>query len=348
MEQEIRSVDVDGRRVAYASVRRGAAARRRAALGLSPRGGVGRSSSARVLSRAGADTPVVRFDRIGWGLSSRELGPRPSSRGREPPARGGDPGGRGGPAFVFASSCCGFAASRACAARAPELVSGIVYFGSLCIAQRHPEATRASIDRVHAGELAARSTDVRRALRPACERRRHPALHAAAAKRPRPPRRRPRFSSSTCTPDLRDVLPQRADPRARPSPARRPDRADRPRARARGAAAERALRAAVAATRTCRGATTTARCCARSPASSTTRRDARRRLAAKGRETEMLRLVATGMSNREIAGDARAQRAHRAPARREHPAQARRHRHGRAPRPTLSAQASCSPLGWCT
>ncbi len=41
------------------------------------------------------------------------------------------------------------------------------------------------------------------------------------------------------------------------------------------------------------------------------------------RETEILRLVATGMSNREIATHARAQRAHRASSHREHPAQAR-------------------------
>ena len=62
------------------------------------------------------------------------------------------------------------------------------------------------------------------------------------------------------------------------------------------------------------------------------------------REREVLALLAAGMSNKEIADDAHAQRGHRAPARQQHPLQARRaqphdgRRHRHEARPDLTAE----------
>src|SRR3954466_156481 len=83
---------------------------------------------------------VVRFDRIGCGLSSRELEPRPTieSESRQLEAV---IDAVGGSAVVFASSCCCLSASQL-AVRRPDAVERIVYFGGYATRNDIPEATR--------------------------------------------------------------------------------------------------------------------------------------------------------------------------------------------------------------
>jgi pimeloyl-ACP methyl ester carboxylesterase len=143
MEQEIRTVDVDGRHVAYAACGDGPP------LVVGPRwvfrldeewADVDVRSFYLDLARTHT---VVRFDRIGTGLSSREIEPSLSiedeSRQLEAVIRA-----LGGPAVIFATSCCGAAASQL-AVRAPELVSGLVYFGGFASRADIPAATRESL-----------------------------------------------------------------------------------------------------------------------------------------------------------------------------------------------------------
>jgi pimeloyl-ACP methyl ester carboxylesterase/DNA-binding CsgD family transcriptional regulator len=86
---------------------------------------------------------VVRFDRIGCGLSSRELEPRPTieseSRQLEAVIES-----TGEPAIVFATSCCCLAASQL-AVRRPELVPKLVFFGGYVTRNDIPDATRRSL-----------------------------------------------------------------------------------------------------------------------------------------------------------------------------------------------------------
>ena len=86
---------------------------------------------------------VLRFDRIGCGLSSRELEPRPTieSESRQLEAVISS---TGEPAIIFATSCCCLAASQL-AVRRPELVQKIVYFGGYAARNDIPDATRSSL-----------------------------------------------------------------------------------------------------------------------------------------------------------------------------------------------------------
>src|SRR6476646_5768402 len=86
---------------------------------------------------------VVRFDRVGCGLSSRELEPRPTveSESRQLEAV---IDAVGGSAIVFASSCCCLSASQL-AVRRPDAVDKIVYFGGYASRNDIPEVTKRSL-----------------------------------------------------------------------------------------------------------------------------------------------------------------------------------------------------------
>ncbi len=86
---------------------------------------------------------VVRFDRIGCGLSERVLDPRPTveSESRQLEAVIDAVGGR---ASIFASSCCCLAASQL-AIRDPLKVEKLVYFGAYAARTDIPDATRESL-----------------------------------------------------------------------------------------------------------------------------------------------------------------------------------------------------------
>ena len=143
MEQEIRYVEVDGGRVAYATCGDGPP------LVVGPRW-VGH------LEEEWADPEqrgfygelarthtVVRYDRIGTGLSSRAFDTPPSvdgeSRQLEAVVRAA-----GGSGVVFATSCCGPAVTKL-VVRAPELVPRIVFFGAYASRNDIPDATRRSL-----------------------------------------------------------------------------------------------------------------------------------------------------------------------------------------------------------
>jgi pimeloyl-ACP methyl ester carboxylesterase len=89
------------------------------------------------------DYRVVRFDRLGCGLSSRDLHPRPTveSESRQLAAV---IAAVGGSAVVFASSCSCLAASQL-AVRDPAAVEKLVYFGGYASRSDIPEPTKASL-----------------------------------------------------------------------------------------------------------------------------------------------------------------------------------------------------------
>ncbi len=143
MEQEIRYLDFEGRRLAYSTYGEGQP------IVVGPRW-------VSHLEEEWADADqrpfyaelarthrVVRFDRIGCGLSSRELDPRPTveSESRQLEAV---IDAVGGSAIVLASSCCCLAASQL-AVRRPGATDKIVYFGGYATRDDIPEATKASL-----------------------------------------------------------------------------------------------------------------------------------------------------------------------------------------------------------
>src|SRR3954454_763797 len=143
MSQDIRFLDLDGRRVAYSVVGEGPP------LVVGPRW-VSHleeewddSAQCTFYGELAETHQVVRFDRVGCGLSSRELEPRPTiefeSRQLEAIIDS-----LGGEALVFASSCCCLAASQL-AVRSPKKVSKIVFFGGYASRNDIPEPTKHSL-----------------------------------------------------------------------------------------------------------------------------------------------------------------------------------------------------------
>jgi pimeloyl-ACP methyl ester carboxylesterase/DNA-binding CsgD family transcriptional regulator len=143
MEQEIRFIEFEGRRLAYATNGEGPP------MVIGPRWvshleEEWSDPSQRAFYAELAKTHrVVRFDRVGCGVSSRELEPRPTveSESRQLEAV---IDAVGGSAVVFASSCCCLSASQL-AVRRPDAVEKIVYFGGYASRSDIPEATRASL-----------------------------------------------------------------------------------------------------------------------------------------------------------------------------------------------------------
>jgi pimeloyl-ACP methyl ester carboxylesterase/DNA-binding CsgD family transcriptional regulator len=143
MEQDIRFIDFEGRRLAYATYGDGPP------MVIGPRWvshleEEWSDANQRAFYAEVAKTHrVVRFDRIGCGVSSRELEPRPTveSESRQLEAV---IDAVGGSAVVFASSCCCLSASQL-AVRRPDAVEKIVYFGGYASRNDIPEATRNSL-----------------------------------------------------------------------------------------------------------------------------------------------------------------------------------------------------------
>jgi pimeloyl-ACP methyl ester carboxylesterase len=144
MEQEIRFCELDGRRITYATVGEGP---------LLLFGGKWVSHleeeweepRARGFYEQLARTHrVVRYDRLGAGVSDREL-PRPPTLESETRALAAVFDACGGErAALFACSCAGLATARFASA-APDKVSKIVFFGGYVSRTDIPEATRRSL-----------------------------------------------------------------------------------------------------------------------------------------------------------------------------------------------------------
>jgi pimeloyl-ACP methyl ester carboxylesterase/DNA-binding CsgD family transcriptional regulator len=143
MEQDIRFIEFEGRRLAYATYGAGPP------MVIGPRWVShleeewSDPNQRAFFSEVAKTHRVVRFDRIGCGLSSRELEPRPTveSESRQLEAV---IDAVGGSAVVFASSCCCLSASQL-AIRRPDAVEKIVYFGGYASRNDIPDATRASL-----------------------------------------------------------------------------------------------------------------------------------------------------------------------------------------------------------
>ena len=168
MDQEIRVLDFEGRRLAYSTLGEGPP------IVFGPRWVSHLEEEwadprQRAFYREVARThQVLRFDRLGCGLSSRDLDPRPTveSESRQLEAvidTVGDAGHR------LASSCSCLAASQL-AIRRPTAVAKLVYFGGYAHRDDIPEVTKRVADRVRPYELVPRCADARRLVRSACER----------------------------------------------------------------------------------------------------------------------------------------------------------------------------------
>jgi pimeloyl-ACP methyl ester carboxylesterase/DNA-binding CsgD family transcriptional regulator len=143
MDQDIRFLDFEGRRLAYATYGDGPP------IVFGPRWvshleeeweDVAQRAFFEEVARTHR---VIRFDRVGCGLSSRELEPRPTvaAESRQLEAVIAASGGR---AVVFASSCCCLAASQL-AVRSPARVSKIVLFGGYASRDDIPPATKRAL-----------------------------------------------------------------------------------------------------------------------------------------------------------------------------------------------------------
>src|SRR5215467_2052897 len=127
MEQEIDYLDFEGRRLAYSTYGEGPP------LIVGPRWVShleeewADPKQRAFYAELGRTHRLVRFDRVGCGLSSRELDPRPTveSESRQMEAVIDAVGGR---ATIFAMSCCCLSASLL-AVRNPLKIERIIYFG---------------------------------------------------------------------------------------------------------------------------------------------------------------------------------------------------------------------------
>ena len=144
MEQAIRFTELDGKRIAYASIGEGP---------LLLFGGrwvthleaEWELTGARAFYEELARTHrVVRYDRIGAGLSDRELAGPPTVESETRALEAVHAACGGEPATLFACSCAGLAS--ACFASAwPDRVSRIVFFGGYVSRKDIPDAARDSV-----------------------------------------------------------------------------------------------------------------------------------------------------------------------------------------------------------
>ena len=144
MVQDIRFCELDGRRIAYATVGEGPPLVF-AAKWVSHLEEEWSIPDARSFYEELAQQhTVIRYDRLGAGLSDRGLPGPPTVEGEASVLRAVVDACGGGPATVFTCSCA--AVVTACfAAAAPDRVERIVFFGSYVSRDDLPEATRRSL-----------------------------------------------------------------------------------------------------------------------------------------------------------------------------------------------------------
>lgn len=144
VEQEIRFADLDGRRIAYATVGEGPLLVFGAPYVSHVEAEWARPDARALYEELARDHRVVRYDRLGVGLSDRELGGPPTLESAAATletvldALGAEP------ATVFASSCAPLAAA-VLATRRPERLRKLVFFGGYAHRPEIPEATRRSL-----------------------------------------------------------------------------------------------------------------------------------------------------------------------------------------------------------
>lgn len=144
MEQDVRFTELDGRRIAYASIGEGP---------LLLFGGRWVShleeewddpAARAFFGGLAASHRVVRYDRIGVGLSARALDESPSAASEAAQLAAVLEACTDGPATLFACSCAGLSTARL-ATEMPGRVEKIVFFGAYASRDDIPEATRRSL-----------------------------------------------------------------------------------------------------------------------------------------------------------------------------------------------------------
>jgi len=144
MEQDIRFSELDGRRIAYATVGEGPPLVF-GAKWVSHLEEEWDDPLARAFYQELAQNHlVVRYDRLGAGLSERRLAGPPTVEAEARVLESVLDACGGAPATVFACSCAAVV-TASLAARSPERVEKIVFFGSYVSRDDLPEATRRSI-----------------------------------------------------------------------------------------------------------------------------------------------------------------------------------------------------------
>jgi pimeloyl-ACP methyl ester carboxylesterase/DNA-binding CsgD family transcriptional regulator len=144
MEQEIRFCELDGRRIAYATIGEGPLLLF-AGRWISHLEDEWEDERVRGFHEELARTHrVVRYDRLGVGLSDRGLTEPPSVESEARALDAVHSACGGGPALLFACSCAGLA-SALYAVRAPGRVRKLVFFGGYASRDDIPEATRRSL-----------------------------------------------------------------------------------------------------------------------------------------------------------------------------------------------------------
>ncbi len=144
MEQNIRFCELDGKRIAYATAGAGPL------LLFSGRWVTHleeewEEPAARSFFEELARTHrVVRYDRLGAGLSDRELPAQPTAEGEARQLAAVFEACGGEPATVFACSCAGLATARFASA-SPQHVRKVIFFGGYVARHDIPDATRRSL-----------------------------------------------------------------------------------------------------------------------------------------------------------------------------------------------------------
>jgi pimeloyl-ACP methyl ester carboxylesterase/DNA-binding CsgD family transcriptional regulator len=144
MDQDIRFCELDGRRIAYATVGQGPPLVFGAkwVSHLEEEWDDPRARS--FYEELAQNHLVVRYDRLGAGLSERQLDGPPTVEKETGVLRAVLDACSGVPATVFACSCASVV-TASLAARSPEWVEKIVFFGSYVSRDDLPEATRTSL-----------------------------------------------------------------------------------------------------------------------------------------------------------------------------------------------------------
>ena len=144
MEQDIRFCDLDGKRIAYATVGEGPLLLF-SARWVSHLEEEWEDPSARSFFEELAGTHrVVRYDRLGAGLSDRELAGPPTTESEAQALATVLEACGGQPAIVFSCSCAGLATARFANA-APDRVRKVVFFAGYVSRTDVPEVTRRSL-----------------------------------------------------------------------------------------------------------------------------------------------------------------------------------------------------------
>jgi pimeloyl-ACP methyl ester carboxylesterase/DNA-binding CsgD family transcriptional regulator len=144
MEQEIRFAELDGRRLAYATAGDGPVLLFGGRWVTHLEEEWADPSSRGFYEELARTHRVVRYDRLGTGLSERVLAGPPTAETETRMLAVVHEAVGGEPAIVFACSCAGLASARY-AVESPERVRKVVFYGAYAVRDDIPEVTRRSL-----------------------------------------------------------------------------------------------------------------------------------------------------------------------------------------------------------